>query len=128
MFKVVWLLKFNPELDPEEARRWWRTDHGAIALKAPGIRRYIQNHWVEPAPGSARTYDGSVDCWFDSREAYEATLASPEWQALMDDDVKLFDRTLEPASEGGAVREYIMRWDALPDGRVYQASDPTWRG
>ena len=125
MYKCVWMIKFRPELDPDEVREAWRTSHAALALKIPGIRRYVQNHWVAGPMGAERTYDGTVDCWFDSRESFEAAWTSPEWQALLEDDVRLFDRTLTPAFEGGVVNEYIMRWDALPDGRFYRASGPT---
>ena len=124
MYKCVWLIKFRPELDPEEVRRAWRTTHGELALKVPGIKRYVQNHWVETPTDGDRTYDGSVDCWFDDRESFEAAWSSPEWKALLEDDVRLFDRTRTPAFEGGVVYEYVMRWDGLPDGRVYHTAGP----
>jgi hypothetical protein len=78
--------------------------------------------------GSTRTWDGTVDCWFDDKASFEAAWTSPQWQALLEDDVKLFDRTVTPAFEGGAVNEYIMRWDARPDGRSYLASESGERG
>jgi len=119
MYKCVWLIKFRPELDPDEVRRAWRTSHADIALRIPGIKRYVQNHWVEASLGAERTYDGTVDCWFDSRAAFEASWSSPEWKTLLEDDVKLFDRDRTPAFEGAGVEEHVMRWDALPDGRFY---------
>jgi uncharacterized protein (TIGR02118 family) len=125
VYKCVWMIKFRPELDPDEVREKWRTSHAELALKIPGIRRYVQNHWVADPLGSERTYDGTVDCWFDDRASFEAAWQSPEWATLMEDDVKLFDRTVIPAFEGGAVEEYVMRWDASPDGRPYKASGPT---
>jgi uncharacterized protein (TIGR02118 family) len=125
VYKCVWMIKFRTELDPEEVREAWRTTHAALALKIPGIRRYVQNHWVGDPMGSERTYDGTVDCWFDDRESFERAWQSPEWQALLEDDRRLFDRDVTPAFEGGVVNEYIMRWDAMPDGRTYKAAGPT---
>jgi uncharacterized protein (TIGR02118 family) len=125
VYKCVWMIRFRPELDPDEVREKWRTSHAELALKIPGIRRYVQNHWVADSLGSERTYDGTVDCWFDDRASFEAAWNSPEWATLIEDDVKLFDRTVIPAFEGGAVEEYVMRWDASPDGRPYKASGPT---
>jgi uncharacterized protein (TIGR02118 family) len=125
VYKCVWLIKFRADLDPEEVREAWRTTHAALALNVPGIRRYVQNHWVADPMGSGKTYDGTVDCWFDDRAAMEAAWTSPEWQELLVDDGRLFDRTGTPAFEGGVVNEYVMRWDALPDGRPYKASGPT---
>ena len=48
MIKTVWILTFREDKDREEVSRWWRTDHGAIALRVPGIKRYVQNHFLEP--------------------------------------------------------------------------------
>jgi uncharacterized protein (TIGR02118 family) len=125
VYKCVWMIKFRPELDPEEVREAWRTTHAELALKIPGIRRYVQNHWVAEPMGSERTFDGTVDCWFDDRASFEAAWTSPEFEALMVDDLRLFDRTRVPSSEGGVVNEYIMRWDAALDDRPYKASGPT---
>ena len=125
MYKCVWMIKFRPDLDPEAVREAWRTTHAALALQVPGIRRYVQNHWIADSSGWEPTYDGTVDCWFDNKESFEAAVSSPEWTTLLEDDLRLFDRTLTPAFEGSAVNEYIMRWDALPDGRFYVASGPT---
>lgn len=122
MYKCVWMIRFRKDLDPEYVREQWRTSHAALALKVPGIRRYIQNHWIPQPDAWAPTYDGTVDCWFDDKAAFEAAVASPEWKELLEDDVRLFDRSTEPAFEGSVVNEYIMRWDALPDGRPYLAS------
>jgi uncharacterized protein (TIGR02118 family) len=115
MYKVVFLLKFRPELDPEDVRRAWRTTHGELALQIPGLRRYVQNHWVAAPPNCARTYDGSADCWFDDQASCERALSSPEWQVLIEDDVKLFDRDRTPTFEGGVAIEHVMRWDCAAD-------------
>ena len=124
MYKCVWMIKFRPDMDPEEVRRRWRTSHAELALQIPGIRRYVQNHWVETPMDSERTYDGTVDCWFDDKESFERAWTSPEFKRLWEDDLTLFDRNGPIVSEGGVVREYVMRWDARPDGRPYMASAP----
>jgi len=92
--------------------------------EGPGDQALRADHWVEAPLGSERTYDGTVDCWFDSREAFEAAWTSPEWAALLEDDVRLFDRDRTPAFEGAGVDEYVMRWDAAPDARPYHAAGP----
>ena len=127
MFKVIWLHRFSPELDPDEVRDWWLNHHGALALRASGLRRYIQNHWMDPIEETGqRAFDGHVDAWFDSEEAFYETMASPEWQALIEDGPGGFDPgTLTPHLIGAPVAEHIMRWDALPDRRAYRASGPT---
>jgi uncharacterized protein (TIGR02118 family) len=120
MVKVIFLLKFRPDMDPEEVRRWWRNDHGAIALKNTRMRRYVQNHWQEPIASDhaegGLSFQGCVEVWFDSMEDYEATMASPEWRALEEDGPNGFETA---KIEGGFVTEHVMRWDALPDARTY---------
>jgi uncharacterized protein (TIGR02118 family) len=124
MFKVIFLHRFRPDRDPAEVRDWWLNHHGPICLQSKGVKRYIQNHWIESPLAGERAFDGSVDLWFESREAYEATMASPEWRALVADGPDGFDEaTLEPTLIGGFVNEHIMRWDGLPEGRVYTGAE-----
>jgi uncharacterized protein (TIGR02118 family) len=127
MFKVIWLHKFNPDRDPDQVRDWWLNVHGPIALKATGLRRYVQNHWFAPAQGEGpMAFDGHVDAWFDSEEAFYQTMESPEWQALITDGPNGFDpSTLSPNLIGGFVNEYLMRWDAQPDRRPFQGAGRT---
>jgi uncharacterized protein (TIGR02118 family) len=117
--KVIFLLKFRRDLDPDEVRRWWRSEHGALALRNSRMRRYVQNHWQAPiaaehAEGGLE-FQGCVEVWFDSMEDYEATMASPEWRALEEDGPNGFEMA---QIQGGFVTEHVMRWDALPDARV----------
>lgn len=123
MVKVIFLLKFRKDLDPEEVRRWWRTDHGALALKNTRMKRYVQNHWVSPIAeehaADGMPYQGCVEVWFESMADYEATMASPEWKALEEDGPNGFEMT---ELNGGFVTEHIMRWDAQGDGRIYTSA------
>ena len=95
MVKVIFLMKSRKDLDPDEVRRWWRNDHGALALRNMGMRRYVQNHFKGPvdeeyAQGGLE-FDGCVEVWFDDLETCRRTLASPEWQALDADGPNGFD-------------------------------------
>ncbi len=123
MLKVCWLLTFRADLDPDDVRRWWRTDHGDLALKVPGLKRYVQNHFLgaidEARAEGGMPFHGLVEVWFDDQAAYEKAMASPEWQALEADGINGFDMTV---LYGGFVREHVMRWDAVPDGRFYTSA------
>ena len=123
MVKVIFLLTFRRDLDREAVSRWWRTDHGALALKNTRMRRYVQNHWTAPIAaehaGGGMPYQGCVEVWFDNMEDYEATMASPEWKALEEDGPNGFEMA---ELHGGFVTEHIMRWDALPDSRIYTSA------
>ena len=123
MIKIIFLLRFRADRDKEEVRRWWLNEHGVLALKNLGMKRYVQNHWIAPIDpehaAGGMPYDGCVEVWFESREAYEATMASPEWKALEDDGVNGFDMDV---LHGGFVVEHVMRWDADPDARPYTSA------
>jgi uncharacterized protein (TIGR02118 family) len=123
MVKVIFLMKFRKDLDPEDVRNWWRNDHGALALRNMGMRRYVQNHFTGPVDEEyalgGLEFDGWVEVWFDDIETWRRTLASPEWQALDADGPNGFDMTV---AMGGFVTEHVMRWDAAPDRRPYTAA------
>ena len=124
MIKTMWILTFREDLDPAEVSTWWRTSHGELALKVPGIKRYVQNHYVPIAEGvegaaGGLDFQGVVECWFDDEAGFDNAMESPEWAALEADGYAGLEMT---KLQGGAVREHVMRWDALPDGRVYTAS------
>jgi uncharacterized protein (TIGR02118 family) len=123
MIKVIFLFRFRSDMEKEDVRRWWLNDHGALALKNLGMRRYVQNHFVGAIDAehaeAGMGYDGCVEVWFDDLEAYERTMASPEWKALEDDGPNGLDMT---TLMGGFVNEHVMRWDAAPDQRPYTSS------
>ena len=67
MIKVCWLLTFRSDIDHDEIRRWWRTDHGQLALKVPGLKRYVQNHFLDPLEAERAEggipFQGRVELW-----------------------------------------------------------------
>jgi uncharacterized protein (TIGR02118 family) len=119
--KAVFLLKFHPNLDPEEGRRWWYEEHGRLALDTlPGLLRYVQNHVVRPV-GAAHAaggmpFDGIAEIWFESREAYDRAVATTAGRAVVDDGAVGF--AVDSSWAGFAV-EHVMCWDDEPDGRSY---------
>ncbi|MBC7887014.1 MAG: EthD family reductase [Ferruginibacter sp.] len=108
MYKVIFMLKFRKDITPDYARKEWLGSHGALALTIPGLRRYVQNHWMAPAEGHEQVYDGSLELFFDSEEAFKTSFASPEGTAMLKDDLRLFDRSMTPAYVGGVVEEHVM--------------------
>jgi uncharacterized protein (TIGR02118 family) len=102
-FKTVWIMRFTPEIraDPKltrEAHESWIDTHGReFGVRVPGISRYVQNHVVSAIdatgenPGLALEFDGFSECWFESGEAFERTMASEEWLAMNEDALRLFD-------------------------------------
>ena len=120
MYKVIWLAKFQPDKPREEVLKWWRGHHAELAKVTPGMLRYVQSYWVEaldPATqqpaGKPGAYDGHAEHWFESKEAYEAALASPEWKKTWSTD-----RAVSPRSRRrNARRKTVISWDRMDDGR-----------
>jgi EthD domain len=64
-------------------------------------------------------FDGIAEIWFESREAYEAAVASPAGQAVLADGAVAFDAD---ASWAGFAAEHVMCWDESFDPRTYSAT------
>jgi uncharacterized protein (TIGR02118 family) len=98
MFKVVWIARFPQGMDKAEARRYWAEHHGPMCA-ATTIERYVQNHVTGPVPtvsgvpAEETFFDGYSCGWWSDRAAFDATMASPEWQALVEDGDNVFDMT-----------------------------------
>lgn len=84
MQKLVFVLQFREDMDREEAMRYWREVHGPIASKVPGLKRYVQDH-ATAAPEGDLQFGGIAELWFESREAFQSAVASPEWRATIAD-------------------------------------------
>ena len=86
------LLQKRADIDHQEFRKHWRTGHGALAAKLPGLRRYHQNHIVDRSQRGityARDgldFDGFSELWFDDLPAMQAAFAADEVEALADDE------------------------------------------
>lgn len=93
MFKVVFLVHKRPDLDSEAFRRHWRETQGTLGARIPGTRKYVQNHTVASLGAGAAAYDGFAEIWFDSREAFEQAMATPEAQAAIVDLPNFLDTT-----------------------------------
>jgi uncharacterized protein (TIGR02118 family) len=64
----------------------WLNVHAPLVQKTPGIRRYIvSTTLVDPALSYTPAYDGLVEIWHDDLDAMEASVRTPEWQAVRED-------------------------------------------
>jgi len=97
MIKSVTLLTRKPGLTHEQFMRHWVEIHAPLALKVPGIRRYVQTHLLEERtrpdiPSSEAEIDGIAELWYDDRESMRKALASPEGKALYADGALFIGR------------------------------------
>ncbi len=96
MIKSIVLAHRKAGLSTAEFNRYWKDEHGPLAARLmPGVRRYVQNHFI-PLPGVTYEGDGIVEMWYDDLSAYQAMMAylrSPEAHELAEDGAKFCDMT-----------------------------------
>ena len=108
-FKVLWMVRFRPDLDRDYADRYWLNTHGAI-FKSLDIDRYVQNHVVESTiDGASVGFDGFSECWFADRAAFELAMSSPEWLEMNDDAENLFDVAYILDGMSAVVEEHVVK-------------------
>jgi uncharacterized protein (TIGR02118 family) len=80
MLKFIVVLYRRPDVAPEAFHSNLRNEHGPLAERIPGLRRYVQNH-VAPDPTRAHPgWDAVVELYWDDWPAMEAGWRSPEGQ------------------------------------------------
>lgn len=92
MFQEIVLLRRRPDMNRDEFRRYWREIHGPLVAKLPGLRKYVQAHVIPDPSQASLSYDGIAELWFDSPEAFQAAIASPEGQAVRADLPNFLDQ------------------------------------
>ena len=92
MLKQITYFKKRDDLDHDSFRAHWRDAHAAIVCELPGIRRYVQNHIVEPFGDPAlMQIDGIAEVFFDDIDAMRANKGHPALDAIRADEPKFFD-------------------------------------
>jgi uncharacterized protein (TIGR02118 family) len=95
MIKQFTLVDKKPGLSDEEFNYHWKYIHGPIFAKSPGLKRYVQNHFVK-IPGVQYKGDGIVETWFDdmkSQQKLKEWIQSGQAKELMDDAAKFLATT-----------------------------------
>jgi hypothetical protein len=125
MIKAMFLIRFRDDVPWPDVSRHWRTSHAQIALKVPGIQRYIQNHFTGPVDADLAAgglgYQGIVECWYDDLKTFELSTTCDEWPTLRADEASVFQSHL---FQGGFVEETVWRWEGLPDGPHHTTTAP----
>jgi uncharacterized protein (TIGR02118 family) len=103
--KLIFMCFKRPGLDPSGfAAEWSGSRHVAVVERIPGLERYVHNYLA--ATEQTNAPDGIGELWFETDEALEAALNSPEMGAAVDDATTFLDmgRTYAvPASEATIV-------------------------
>lgn len=104
MIKMVVEVWKKPGMTDEQFASRWLNEHGALVRKharAMGFLRYVQSHKVSSPEidafaegrGWKRPPDGLTEVWWESKEAMQAAMSSPEGMeasAILQDDEEQF--------------------------------------
>ncbi len=78
MLKFMVVLYKKAEMSETEFHNFLRDVHGPMALKIPGLRRYVQNHVLADPQRKVPGWNAIVELYFDDRESMEAAWATRE--------------------------------------------------
>ena len=74
MIKSIALAHRKTGITREEYNKYWKEQHAPLAARLiPGLRRYVQNHFVD-VPGIEYHGDGIVEMWYDNVEAFQRSM------------------------------------------------------
>jgi uncharacterized protein (TIGR02118 family) len=74
MIKSIVVAHRKAGLTREEYNKYWLEKHAPLAAKLiPGVRKYVQNHYVT-IPGMEYEGDGIIEMWYDDIEAWRKSL------------------------------------------------------
>jgi uncharacterized protein (TIGR02118 family) len=120
VYKVAWLARFPQGMAKEDARRHWAEIHAPMCIRTPGIERYVQNHVTGPLPMAsgvteeATQFDGYSCGWWADEAAFRASMATPEWQALVEDGDNVFDMAWLEGMSAQVAEHTIVDGPATP--------------
>ena len=106
MLKFVVVLYRRPDLSPEAFFANLRDEHGPMAERIPGLRRYVQNHVLSDPKREHPGWDAVIELSWDDWESMEAAWATPEGQAATDHLQALADLSRTTWS---VVEEHVRR-------------------
>ncbi|WP_040795978.1 EthD family reductase [Nocardia higoensis] len=84
MFNLILLAARPSDWTHEQFIEWWRGPHAEVTFPLPGLLRWQHNEIVDSGDERSAGWDGLSILSFESREALEAALASPEWKAAVE--------------------------------------------
>jgi uncharacterized protein (TIGR02118 family) len=97
VFKVMFVVYERAGLARDEALRYWQDNHGPIAAKVPGLRKYVQSHAIA-APAGEPPFLGIAEMVFDDEASFNAAAQSSEFAAVLEDVVNFADPDRVPTA------------------------------
>jgi hypothetical protein len=97
MYKVAWIARYAQGRTKRDASDHWAGAHAHLMQRVAPLAGYVQSHVAGPLPlvtGVAQEethFDGYACGWWSSRADFEQAMATPAWQAVLEDGGGLFD-------------------------------------
>lgn len=82
---VKTIVLYGKPSDPAAFEEYYANTHLPIAGKIPGVRRFEAGRIAGNQDGGDPPYYRVAELWFDSLEAMDASMSSPEGQATVAD-------------------------------------------
>lgn len=106
MVKAIFIVSKRSGLTLSEFSARWQEVLGPLVARAPGLRRYVQNHGIPASYASGgNTHDGWSELWFDDLGSLRSALAAPQWEAVRAEGAALF----APEVGVGVARERVQK-------------------
>jgi len=84
VLKFMVVLYRRPDLSREQFQEILRGEHGTLAGRLPGLRRYVQNHVEPDSKRQHPGWDAVIELYWDDWPTMEAAWASPEGKLATD--------------------------------------------
>jgi uncharacterized protein (TIGR02118 family) len=116
MLKIVTLMKRRAGLSVDDFQNHLRSKYGPLAVKGPGLRRYVQSCALTQGYAKGELlFDAAGEMWFDSTAAYDHFLRSPEFAMARADQATFLDRSRTVVMP---VDVHVIKDGAIPDNAV----------
>ncbi|HEU0277118.1 MAG TPA: EthD family reductase [Rhodanobacteraceae bacterium] len=106
MLKFVVVIYRRPDLPLDDFLANLRNEHGPLAERIPGLRRYVQNYVLPDGKRRHLGWDAIVELYWDDWASMEAAWATPEGQAATEHLETLADLSRTTWS---VVEEHVRR-------------------
>ena len=85
MYNLIVLASRPRDWTHERFIAWWRGPHAEATYHLPGLRSWRHTEVLAAMGEKSEGWDGMSVLTFDSREALDTALASPEWESAVAD-------------------------------------------
>jgi uncharacterized protein (TIGR02118 family) len=109
-------MKRRPDLSVQDFQTHLRTAYGPLVANVPGLRRYVQSYALPQGYTKGELlFDAIGELWFDTADAYERYMRSPEFVLAREDEAAFLDPSRTVTMP---VEVHVIKDGAAPDGAV----------